>query len=110
VGTRLPRPGRLAAAVLGGGLFAVAGLAQAHALGPGPAGAVDARFVLGGSGSHAISGVDLTLERTARRVSIKLDSGGWIACRTEGVHAFCPLARAWVPAAALTRLDVVASG
>lgn len=85
------------------------GIAQAHALGPGPGGGADVHFVVGGPGGPAISRVDVTLKRPAKAVSIRLADGGWIRCSLHGLGAVCPLGAHPRDLERLTRVAVVAT-
>ena len=96
-------------AVLAGSGVGLLGITQAHALGGRPAGAVSIHWVLGGAGEPAVVRAELTLERPARTVSIRLGDVGWVRCRVHGLHAACPLSSRSVDPARLGRVDVVAS-
>lgn len=107
---RAPRRTRtLAIAVAAGVLVAAGGISQAHALGPGPGGGASVHFVVGASGAPALSRVEVTLRRPARRVSIRLTGGGWIRCQPRGLRATCPLPARGLDLARLTDVAVVAT-
>lgn len=89
--------------------MAAFGIARAHALAPGPAGGAAAHFVLSAHGGSGITAVHLTLAHPVQSVSIRLGGSGWIACRTAGLRASCPLAGHRVRTASVRTLEVVAT-
>ena len=99
----------LSAALLAGFAVGALGIAQAHALTGSPAGAVSVHWVLGRPGGPPLARAELTLERPAREVSIRLPGTGFVHCRVRGLNATCPLGSRSVDLGRLDRIDVVAS-